>query len=111
MVGAGFPVAAADILTAPAIAAYLNEHYPSARCLLLNSGQIGEDLAGVTLALADDPATGARTARQRSVLRRRRARQRRARRRAERVLRHTTGNSGPVSYAAPAFWLERCGRT
>jgi HAD superfamily hydrolase (TIGR01458 family) len=55
---AGFPVTAADILTAPAIAAaYLTDHYPGARCLLLNSGDIGEDLAGVTLASPGDPAT------------------------------------------------------
>src|SRR5215470_7822000 len=54
---AGFPVTAGDILTAPAIAAaYLNDHYPGARCLLLNSGDIGEDLAGVTLVPASDPA-------------------------------------------------------
>ena len=47
---AGFPVAAGDILTAPALArAYLAEHYPGARCLLLNSGDISPDLAGVTL--------------------------------------------------------------
>jgi len=53
---AGFPVTAADILTAPAIAAaYLNDHYPAARCLLLNHGQIGADLAGVTLVGVDDP--------------------------------------------------------
>jgi HAD superfamily hydrolase (TIGR01458 family) len=53
---AGFPVTAADILTAPAIAAaYLAEHHPGARCLLLNSGQIGEDLAGVALAGPGDP--------------------------------------------------------
>ena len=52
---AGFPVTAADILTARVIAAaYLREHYPGARCLLLNSGQIGEDLARVTLAGLDD---------------------------------------------------------
>jgi HAD superfamily hydrolase (TIGR01458 family) len=57
LAGAGFPVAAADILTAPVIAAaYLAGHYPSARCLLLNSGDIGEDLAGVRLARQDDPA-------------------------------------------------------
>lgn len=43
----GFPVSAGDILTAPAVtAAYLAEHYPGARCALLNSGDIGEDLAG-----------------------------------------------------------------
>nr|WP_211265671.1 HAD family hydrolase [Actinacidiphila oryziradicis] len=48
---AGFPVVADDILTAPAAtAAYLAEHFPDARCLLLNSGDIAEDLEGVTLA-------------------------------------------------------------
>ena len=51
LAGAGFPVTVGDILTAPVIAAaYLREHYPGARCLLLNSGDIGEDLAGLTLA-------------------------------------------------------------
>jgi HAD superfamily hydrolase (TIGR01458 family) len=56
LAGAGFPVAAPDILTAPAIAAaYLRDHHPGARCLLLNSGEIEEDLAGVTLARAGDP--------------------------------------------------------
>jgi HAD superfamily hydrolase (TIGR01458 family) len=54
---AGFPVTAADILTAPAIAAaYLNDHHPGTRCLLLNSGQITEDLAGITFTRGDDPA-------------------------------------------------------
>ena len=54
---AGFPVSAADILTAPAIAAaYLTDHHPGARCLLLNSGQIADDLAGITLARGDDLA-------------------------------------------------------
>lgn len=52
----GFPVTAADIYTAPAItAAYLAEHYPGARCALLTSGDIGADLAGVTLLADDDP--------------------------------------------------------
>ncbi|MFF4354064.1 HAD-IIA family hydrolase [Streptomyces sp. NPDC001530] len=47
---AGFPVDAEDILTAPAVtAAYLAERHPGARCSLLNSGDIREDLAGVTL--------------------------------------------------------------
>ncbi len=56
LAGAGFAVTAADILTAPAIAAaYLAEHHPGARCLLLNSGDIAEDLAGVTLARDADP--------------------------------------------------------
>jgi HAD superfamily hydrolase (TIGR01458 family) len=56
LAGAGFAVTAGDILTAPAIAAgYLAEHHPHAMCLLLNSGDIGEDLAGVKLAGPDDP--------------------------------------------------------
>ncbi|WTE99581.1 HAD-IIA family hydrolase [Streptomyces sp. NBC_01614] len=51
---AGFPVSAEDILTAPAVtAAYLAEHCPGARCVLLNSGDIGEDLEGVAL-VGDD---------------------------------------------------------
>lgn len=46
----GFPVSAEDILTAPAVtAAYLAEHCPGARCVLLNSGDIAEDLGGVTV--------------------------------------------------------------
>jgi len=54
---AGFPVTAGDILTAPVIAAaYLQDHYPGARCLLLNSGDISQDLAGLTLARESDPA-------------------------------------------------------
>ncbi|MFC5805139.1 HAD-IIA family hydrolase [Streptomyces formicae] len=51
----GFPVTADDILTAPAVtAAYLTEHAPGARCLLLNSGDIREDFAGVRLVDPDD---------------------------------------------------------
>jgi len=47
---AGFPVDMKDVLTAPsAAAAYLREHRPDARCLLLNSGDIAEDLDGVHL--------------------------------------------------------------
>jgi HAD superfamily hydrolase (TIGR01458 family) len=54
---AGFPVTDTDILTAPAIAAaYLRDRYPGARCLLLNSGDITQDLAGLTLARPGDPA-------------------------------------------------------
>jgi len=53
----GIPLTASDVLTAPVIAAaYLQEHYPGARCLLLNSGDIGQDLAGLTLARPGDPA-------------------------------------------------------
>ncbi|MZF86163.1 HAD-IIA family hydrolase [Streptomyces sp. SID5643] len=55
---AGFPVSAGDILTAPAAtAAYLAEHCPGARCALLNSGDIAEDLGGVTVAGAGDTGT------------------------------------------------------
>lgn len=51
---AGFPVSAGDILTAPAVtAAHLAEHYPGARCVLLNSGDIAEDLSGVTIVDVD----------------------------------------------------------
>ncbi|MDN0200123.1 TIGR01458 family HAD-type hydrolase [Streptomyces sp. S.PNR 29] len=56
--GAGFPVSAEDILTAPAVtAAYLAEHCPGARCTLLNSGDIREDLDGVTV--LDEAGSGA----------------------------------------------------
>ncbi|MFJ7074269.1 HAD-IIA family hydrolase [Streptomyces sp. NPDC098781] len=54
---AGFPVSADDVLTAPAVtAAHLAEHWPGARCVLLNSGDIAEDLAGVDL--VDDREDG-----------------------------------------------------
>jgi len=57
LVTAGFPVTASDILTAPAIAAaYLRQHYPGARCLLLNSGDIRADLEGTTLVSDADAA-------------------------------------------------------
>ncbi|MFF7987977.1 HAD-IIA family hydrolase [Streptomyces sp. NPDC007901] len=51
LVAAGFPVTAEDILTAPAATAV---HLAGARCALLNSGDVREDLAGVTLVAADD---------------------------------------------------------
>jgi HAD superfamily hydrolase (TIGR01458 family) len=54
---AGFGVTADDIFTAPAItAAYLARNYPGARCVLLNSGDITADLAGVTI-IPGDAAT------------------------------------------------------
>src|SRR5258708_1501699 len=50
LAAAGFPVTATDILTAPVIAAgYLRARYPGARCLLLNSGDISQDLPGITI--------------------------------------------------------------
>jgi HAD superfamily hydrolase (TIGR01458 family) len=52
---AGFPIGVDDVFTAPALAAgYIAERYPGARCLLLNSGDIRPDLAGVEL-VEDDP--------------------------------------------------------
>ncbi len=57
LVATGFPASADDIVTAPTAAAgYLQEHYPGARCLLLNSGDISSDLTGVALVGADDAA-------------------------------------------------------
>jgi HAD superfamily hydrolase (TIGR01458 family) len=53
---AGFPVELDQVFTAPAIAdAYLAEHYPGARCVLLNSGDIAEDLVDVVLVADDEP--------------------------------------------------------
>jgi HAD superfamily hydrolase (TIGR01458 family) len=55
---AGFGVTADDIFTAPAItAAYLARNYPGASCVLLNSGDITADLAGVTIIPGDDAAS------------------------------------------------------
>lgn len=50
LTAAGFDVDTGSILTAPAATAgYLAEHHPGAKCLLLNSGDIADDLAGVVL--------------------------------------------------------------
>lgn len=57
---AGFPVTAQDILTAPAAtAAYLAEHWPGARCAVLNSGDVREDLGEVRLLDPRDTRTAA----------------------------------------------------
>ena len=54
--GAGFEVDVADVLTAPAATAvHLAEHYPGARCALLNSGDVGADLGDITV-VDDDRA-------------------------------------------------------
>ncbi len=53
---AGFAVDADEILTAPAVtAAHLASRYPGARCTLLNSGDISQDMPRVTIVADDDP--------------------------------------------------------
>ncbi|WP_431961659.1 HAD-IIA family hydrolase [Actinacidiphila sp. bgisy160] len=53
----GFPVRAEDILTAPAVTGrYLAAQHPGARCLLLNSGAIAEDLGDVRLVAPGEDA-------------------------------------------------------
>lgn len=57
LVAAGIDATPEDILTAPAAtAAWIRSHHPDARCYLINSGDLGEDLAGVTTVGADEPA-------------------------------------------------------
>ncbi|MGW3011894.1 HAD-IIA family hydrolase [Streptomyces sp. NPDC001219] len=59
LAGEGFPVGVEDILTAPAAtAAYLRAHHPDARCLLINSGEVRPDLAGVRLVGEEAGAAG-----------------------------------------------------
>jgi HAD superfamily hydrolase (TIGR01458 family) len=48
---AGFGVAVEEIFTAPrATATYLQAHHPGARCLLVNSGSVEDDLEGIVIA-------------------------------------------------------------
>jgi HAD superfamily hydrolase (TIGR01458 family) len=55
LIEAGFPVTADDVLTAAAATAtHLREHHAYARCLLLTSGDVTDDLKGVTLVGPDD---------------------------------------------------------
>ncbi|MGI9003680.1 MAG: HAD-IIA family hydrolase [Pseudonocardia sp.] len=52
---AGFPIGPGDVLTAPAAtAAHLREHRRDATCLLLNSGDVTEDLHGLRLVSGPD---------------------------------------------------------
>ncbi|GIT46237.1 MAG: hypothetical protein Ct9H300mP12_08220 [Acidimicrobiales bacterium] len=45
-----------EILTAPvATAAHLRRHHPGAKCFLLNSGDLSEDMEGIDL--VDQPTT------------------------------------------------------
>lgn len=53
----GIDVAIDEVLTAPAAtAAWLRATHPDARCYLINSGDLGDDLAGVALVGDDEPA-------------------------------------------------------
>ena len=55
LVAAGFEAEPTEILTAPAAtAAYLRTHHPDARCYMLSSGDISDDLQGVDL-VTEDP--------------------------------------------------------
>jgi HAD superfamily hydrolase (TIGR01458 family) len=50
LAGAGIEVDSDEVFTAPrATAAYLRTHHPGERCLLVNSGSVEDDLAGVQL--------------------------------------------------------------
>lgn len=54
---AGFAVDPGEVITTTAAtAAYLAREHPGAQCLLLNSGDVGDDLDGVALAPPDAPA-------------------------------------------------------
>jgi len=51
----GFPVHPEDILTAPGLTArHLNETYPGARCLVVNSGDLRNELPGLTVVSGDE---------------------------------------------------------
>ena len=53
---AGMPVDPHEILTAPvATAAHLRRYHPGARCYLLNSGDLSEDLEGIDVVSGDAP--------------------------------------------------------
>ena len=55
LTAAGMDVAADEVITAAVLTAdYVRDRYPDARCFLVNSGNIGADMAGVDLAYAGD---------------------------------------------------------
>ena len=54
---AGIPVDPTEIISAPAAtAAWLNAEHPDAACYLINSGDLGEDFAGVRVVGSDEAA-------------------------------------------------------
>ncbi len=55
LTAAGMDVAADEVITAAALTAeYVRDRYPGARCFLVNSGQIGEDMPGVDIVYSGD---------------------------------------------------------
>ncbi|CDO28576.1 HAD-IIA family hydrolase [Mycolicibacterium porcinum] len=55
LTAAGMDVAAHEVITAAALTAeYVRDRYPGARCFLVNSGQIGEDMPGVDVVYSSD---------------------------------------------------------
>lgn len=57
LVAAGIDAEPEQILTAPAAtAAWIRTNHPGARCYLINSGDLGEDVAGVETVGAEEPA-------------------------------------------------------
>ena len=52
---AGMDVSADEVITAAVLTAdYVRDRYPDARCFLVNSGQIGEDMPGIDLVYSSD---------------------------------------------------------
>lgn len=52
---AGMDVGPDEVVTAAVLTAdYVREHYPGARCFLVNSGRIGQDMPGIDLVYADE---------------------------------------------------------
>lgn len=63
LTSAGMDVAADEVITAAVLTAdYVRDRYPDARCFLVNSGQIGEDMPGVDVVYSSD-FTGPQTPR------------------------------------------------
>jgi HAD superfamily hydrolase (TIGR01450 family) len=55
LTAAGMDVAADEVITAAVLTAdYVRDQYPDARCFLVNSGQIGEDMLGIDLVYSSD---------------------------------------------------------
>ena len=55
LTAAGMDVAADEVITAAALTAeYVRDRYPGARCFLVNSGHIGEDMPGVDVVYSSE---------------------------------------------------------